>query len=191
MSVSASQVQKIVRGSVWARNITSCLIAFALLGLVAMCILIAIGTPGQKISVGPYVFPQAAMEPWSARAYVVLMLASVGAMAIASLFLIRSVFGDLARGNIFCEANVRRIHKLGWLAIAIGLYYWLIPVTNAAYFMMTGHADITVRDEPPFFTGLGQIVSGGLYLLLSWIMAVGLGVRQDADELRRDAELVI
>jgi hypothetical protein len=57
--------------------------------------------------------------------------------------------------------------------------------------MLTGHDDITFRNEPALSTGLGQIVNGGLYLLLSWIMAVGLGVREDADELQRDAELVI
>jgi hypothetical protein len=86
---------------------------------------------------------------------------------------------------------VRRIRNLGWLAIAIGIFYWLIPLTNAAYFMLAGHADITFRDESTLFVGIGQIVSGGLYILLSWIMAVGLGVREDAEELRRDAELVI
>ena len=192
MSVSASQVRKIMRASVWARNITSCLVAFALVGVTFMCVLVAMGgAPGQKIVVGSYIFSQAAIEPWSARVYVMLFVAIAGAMAIASLFLIRSVFEDLARGNIFCEANVRRIRNLGWLAIAIGIGAWLLPFTNAAYFMLTGHAGITFASEPPFFSGLGQIVSGGLYLLLSWIMAVGLGVREDAEELRRDAELVI
>ena len=57
--------------------------------------------------------------------------------------------------------------------------------------MLASQADIPFRDETTVFVGLGQIVSGGLYILLSWIMAVGLGVREDAEELRRDAELVI
>jgi Protein of unknown function (DUF2975) len=192
MSVSASQVRKIMRASVWARNITSCLIAFALVGVTFMCVLVAMGgTPGQRIFIGSYIFSQAAIEPWSARVYVMLFAVIAGAMVIASLFLIRAVFEDLARGNIFCEANVRRIRNLGWLAIAVGICALLLPFMNATYFMLTGHAGITFRSEPPFFSGLGHIVSGGLYLLLSWIMAVGLGVREDAEELRRDAELVI
>ena len=87
-----------MRGSVWARNITSCLVAFSLVGVTFLCILVAIGgIPGQKIFIGPYVFTQAALEPWSARVYVLLMLAIGGAMAIASLFLMRSVFNDLSR----------------------------------------------------------------------------------------------
>jgi len=192
MSVSASQVQKIMRASVWARNITTAFITVVVLGLMFLLFRFAHGdSGGLKVFVGPYIFPEAALEPWSARLYAMLMLLISGALAMASLLLIRSVFADLARGNIFCDANVRRIRNLGWLTIAGGVVYWLIPVANAAYFMLTGHDDITYRDEPPLFSGLGQIVNGGLYLLLSWIMAVGLGVREDAEELRRDAELVI
>jgi Protein of unknown function (DUF2975) len=192
MSVSASQVQKIMRWSALARNITSVPIAFGGVGLVVMFVVIAMGgVTGQKVFVGPYIFTPGALEPWSARLYVMLMLLAGGALAMAALLQIRAVFADLARGNIFCDANVRRIRNLGWLTIAGGIGCWLIPVTNAAYFMLSGHDDIAFRDEPTLFTGLGQIVSGGLYLLLSWIMAVGLGVREDAEELQRDAELVI
>ena len=195
MSVSANQVQKIIRLSVWARNITACLIALLIVGVgvAAMFILFGIagGTEKLTVSVGPYTFPAAALKPWSARLYVVVMLLIGGALALTSLFLIRAVFADLARGNIFCDANVRRIRNLGWLTIAVGAFYWLMPLANAAYFMVAGHADITYRDEPTLFTGLGEIINGALLLLLSWIMAVGLGVREDAEELRRDAELVI
>lgn len=192
MSVTISQVKKIMRGGVWGRNVTSCVIGLALVGLVVTCIFIAMGgVAGQTVSLGPYTFPREALQAWPARVYVATTMATFGAMAIASLYLIRGVFADLALGNIFCAANVRRIRNLGWLAIAIGLFNWLLPVTNAAYFMLAGHADVTTRAEPPLFLGLGQIVSGGLYILLSWVMAVGLGVREDAEELRRDAELVI
>jgi|SRR5690349_8609039 len=192
MSVTTGQVQKIMRGGVWGRNITSCVIGLALVGLVVTCIFIAMGgMAGQTVHIGSYSFPRAALQPWPARIYVAATMVTFGAMAIASLYLIRGVFADLALGNIFCADNVRRIRNLGWLAIAIGVFAWLIPFTNAAFFMLAGHADVTSRAEPPLFSGLGQIVSGGLYILLSWIMAVGLGVREDADELRRDAELVI
>jgi hypothetical protein len=149
------------------------------------------GVQNSTISMGPYKIAPAALESWSARVYVLSMLATFGAMAIASLYLIRAVFADLALGNIFCEANVRRIRNLGWLAIAIGIFYWLIPLTYAAYLMLAGPLEVTSRDEPTLYAGIGQILSGGLYILLSWIMAVGLGVREDAEVLRRDAELVI
>jgi hypothetical protein len=192
MSVSASQVQKIMRGSALARHITSVLVAFGFVVLVFVCISVAMGgIAGQRVSVGPYVFSPAALQAWSARLYVILITLIGGGLAMASLLLIRAVFTDLARGNIFCDANVRRIRNLGWLTIAGGILWWLIPVADAAYFMLTGHDGITFRDQPTLFGGLGQMVTGGLYLLASWIMAVGLGVREDAEEMRRDAELVI
>lgn len=193
MSVSASVVRRIMRGSVWARNITDCFVALALVVGVFMCVLIVLGgVHGQpKILLGPYFILQAALEPWSTRVYVVFILSIGGALGITALFMIRSVFADLARGNIFCDANVRRIRNLGWLTIGGGVYYWLVPVANAAFFMLAGHDNIIVREDSALQMGLGEIMNGGLYLLLSWIMAVGLGVREDAEELQREAELVV
>ena len=192
MNVSADQVRKIMRWSAVARNITSVPLAFGGVGLAAMFVIIALGgIAGQPVAVGPYTFPAAALEPWSARLYVLLMLLVEGALVMAALLLIRAVFTDLARGNIFCEANVRRIRNLGWLAIAGGIGCWSIPFADAAYFMLTGDAGVAFRFPSEFATGLGQILNGGLLILLSWIMAVGLGVREDAEELQRDAELAI
>lgn len=193
MNVSASIVRRIMRGSVWARNITSVLVAIWLVTVAAISVLIAMGAPAGKISVGPYIFSQAALQPWSARGYVIVMWLIGGALTIVWLLLIRAVFADLALGNIFCEANVRRLRNLGWLTIVGGIGGWLLPFVNATYFMFTGHHDIEFQNQPQpiVMGGLGQIVSGGVYLLASWIMAVGLGVREDAEELQRDAALVI
>ena len=85
MSVSASLVRRITRGSVWARNITSVLFAFGLVTLIFMCIPVAMGgIAGQSVSVGPYVFTSAALEPWTARLYVLLMLLVGGSLAMAA-----------------------------------------------------------------------------------------------------------
>ncbi|HUR20657.1 MAG TPA: DUF2975 domain-containing protein [Vicinamibacterales bacterium] len=149
------------------------------------------GIAGQPVTVGPYVFASAALEPGTARLYVLLVLVVGGGLALAALLMVRSVFANLAQGDIFCEANVRHIRNLGWVTIAGGILCWLIPVADAAYLMLTDHHGITFQDPSTLFTGLAQILNGGLYLLASWIMAVGLGVRKDAEELRHDAELVI
>src|SRR3982751_3801560 len=180
MSVSASLVQKIMRGSVWARNTTSILFAFGLVTLIFLCVPVAMGgIAGQPVSIGPYVFASAALQPWTARLYVLLMLVVGGSLAMAALLMVRSVFTNLALGNIFCAANVRHIRNLGWLTIAGGILCWLIPVADAAYFSLNDHRGITFQDPSTLFTGLTQILNGGLYLLASWIMAVGLGVRED------------
>jgi hypothetical protein len=192
MSVSASLVRKIMRGSVWARNITSVLFAFGLVTLIFLCVPVAIGgIAGQPVTVGPFVFASAALEPWTARLYILLVLLVSGALAMAALLIIRSVFANLAQGNVFCEANVRHIRNLGWLTIAGGILCSLIPVADAAYVMLTDHHGITFQDPSTLFTGLTQVLNGGLYLLASWIMAVGLGVREDVEALQHDAELVI
>jgi hypothetical protein len=192
MSVSASLVRKIMRGSVWARNATSVVFAFGLVTLIFLCVPVLMGgIAGQPVAVGPYVFASAALEPWTARLYVLLVMVVSGALAMAALLMIRSVFANLALGNIFCEANVRHIRNLGWLTVASGILCWLIPVADATYFMLTDHHGITFHDPSTLFTGIDQILNGGLYLLASWIMAVGLGVREDVDELKHDAELVI
>ena len=97
MSISASLVRKVTRASVWARNITSVVFAFALVAVVASCFFVAMGgVAGQSVALGPYVFTAAALEPWSARIYVIVMFLVGGALALAlaALLLIRAVFAD-------------------------------------------------------------------------------------------------
>ena len=84
MSVSLKQVQKIMRWSALARNITSIPIAFGGVGLVVMLIAVAMGgIAGNPVAVGPYTFSSAALNPWSARLYVLLMLLAGGALVMA------------------------------------------------------------------------------------------------------------
>jgi hypothetical protein len=181
-----------MRGSVWARNATSVVFAFGLVTLIFLCVPVLMGgIAGQPVAVGPYVFASAALGPWTARLYILLVLVVGGGLAMAALLMVRSVFANLAQGDIFCAANVRHIRNLGWLTIAGGILCWLIPVADAAYLMLTDHYGITFQDPPTLVSGLTQILNGGLYLLASWIMAVGLGVREDVEELKHDAELVI
>ena len=46
----------------------------------------------------------------------------------------------------------------------------------------------TARLSTDVFSGLA---AAGIVMLLCWILDVGLGLREEADELRRDAELVV
>ena len=79
MSVSANLVRKITRGSGWARSLTDCLVAFALVGVLFTCVLIALGgIHGQDVLLGPYVIQSAALGPWSTRVYATVMLLIVG-----------------------------------------------------------------------------------------------------------------
>jgi hypothetical protein len=146
---------------------------------------------GGKITIGHNVFPAAALQPWHVKVWVLAVFVIVAALALTFVSLLRSIFSNLARGEIFCHPNVRHIRGLGLLLIAGGILQWVVPVATAAYLVSMGHDDIAFAGSVYTFDGLGPFAQGALMILLSWIMAVGLGVREDAEELRRDAELVI
>ena len=69
----------------------------------------------------------------------------------------------------------------------------MIPVTTAVL-IRAGVIDTgAITDGRLMFSSnsLGSFVAAGLVLLASWIMDVGLHTQDHADELERDADLVI
>jgi hypothetical protein len=192
MSVTADQVQKVIRASVWARRITTFMLALIVAGLLwAVYFLLTAPMLGGKITIGHHVFPAAVLQPWHMKVWMMAVFLVVAALALTFVFLLRSIFSNLARGEIFCHPNVGHIRGLGLLLIAGGILQWTIPIATGAYLASMGHDDIAFASSVYTFDGLGPFAQGALMILLSWIMAVGLGVREDAEELRRDAELVI
>jgi hypothetical protein len=179
MNVTTNQVQRVMRASVWARRVTSGVMALMVAGL-AFVVFFVFAAPvaggSGKVTIGNYVFTTVALQSSHVKFWVMLVLAIVAALALTFVYLLRSIFSNLSRGEIFCDPNVRHIRRLGLLLIAGGVLQWLLPVATAVFFRNVGFA--------PF-------AYGALMILLSWIMAVGLGVREDAEKLRHDAELVI
>jgi hypothetical protein len=193
MSVTTNQVQKVMRVSRYARGISTFVIVTMLAALaVAMFSLLAgVPTSKFKFSIGTYVFSHESLTSLPLRIYILAFTTIVAAVAIGFVYHLRRVFANLAGGEIFCEANVRNIRQMGNLLIVGGLLGWLAPIANATILAFVGHAGIEYRDMPMISGGLAPFAYGGMLILLSWIMAVGLGVREDAETLRRDAELVI
>jgi hypothetical protein len=193
MSVTTNQVQKVMKASAYARGITTFLLVTVLAALAVALFTVITGLPNAKIkfSVSAYVFSHDSLQSLPVKIYILLFTVIVAGFALGFLYLLRSVFANLARGEIFCAANVRNIRNMGSLMIAGGILAWLTPIANATFFMFAGHDGIEFRDVSIVSGGLAPFAYGGMLILLSWIMAVGLGVREDADELRRDAELVI
>ncbi len=192
MSVSASQVQKIMRASVWAKNIaTGLMILTAPLWGIGLLVSAGAIHPNISITIDRNIFPMSAFESWPLKFWAMLNLLVFAAVYLGSIYLLRCVFSNLARGEIFCAANVRHMRGLGMLMIAGGVLAWLLPVVNPAIFAMVGYDSIMYRPKLLFPGGFKQIYYGGIVILLSWIMDVGLGVREDAEDLKRDTELVI
>jgi hypothetical protein len=193
MSVTTNQVQRVMRASVWARRITSCVMALMVAGLafVLFFVLTAPAGGNGKVTLGQYVFSTDALQSGHVKSWVILVLAIVAALALSFVYLLRSIFSNLSRGEIFCDPNVRHIRRLGMLLIASGIFQWLLPLATGVFFASFGQDDIPSRSPAYTFGGIGPFAYGALMILLSWIMAVGLGVREDAEKLRHDAELVI
>jgi hypothetical protein len=197
MSVTTNQVQRVMRASVWARRVATGVMAVMVVGLVwaAFVVLSASSTGRGKVTIAQFVFTSSALESWAVKFWVLLVLSIIAALGLTFLYLLRSIFSNLARGEIFCATNVRHIRSLGLLVIAGGALQWLATIATATYFMFAGYDKISSRqatgDTMFGFDGIAPFAYGALMILLSWIMAVGLGVREDAEKLRHDAELVI
>ena len=115
------------------------------------------------------------------------------ALALAAVYLLYLIFGDLARGAIYTAVNVRRVRNIGliWLLSAV------ITVLLPAYWSVLYEFvfDNPIPREPANWFSLSQTLSSfitaGLILVISWIMDIGLYEKDHADELQRDADLVI
>jgi len=88
---------------------------------------------------------------------------------------------------------VRHVRHLAFIIIATGFLQLGMPLINGVLLMVGAFEPAHVFIHPgvrlpgiltPFGVGL-------LIYLASWIMQVGLGVTDEAAELRRDAELVV
>jgi hypothetical protein len=195
-NVSASQVRRVRKYSAHARTLCSLLLVL----LAASCALVfasIAGSPGLggvRFSVGNFVIASdhvdgAALKGW------LLIIMTLGLCASAAIiYLLRGVFANMARGEIFSAGNVRYIRRIGFIILCIGALQLAVPAINAML-MANGVIDRgKVTIEPGGISLPGSLVPfavAGLIFLVSWIMQVGLGVSEEAAELRRDAELVV
>ncbi len=113
------------------------------------------------------------------------------------IYLLRRLFDNLAGGEIFSSRNVGHFRNIAYLFCAKGCFQVLVLF---AYAMLTlnGAIEETVpspgRREPEnvvLFGVFSSLTMAGVLWLASWVMQVGLGVRREADELKREAELVV
>jgi hypothetical protein len=116
----------------------------------------------------------------------------LGLACVAAAYLY-SLFGALGRGSIYTPDNVRRIRRIGQIAFAIGAVQIVLPLLTVALIKVGAipkpAAWAVDLDFGP--DSLLLLIAGGLVLLVSWIMEVGRRTTEDAERLRRDAELVV
>ena len=125
--------------------------------------------------------------------YWFVMLAFSVVLTGCFTWLLRRLFGNLAHGEIFSIRNVECIRRIAFLFAGIGAWRLFSPllykglVANQLLEPVKG-GEITGAFISNSFMAFAV---AGILLLASWIMQVGLGMRNEADELKREAELVV
>ncbi len=127
----------------------------------------------------------------------VVVTVVVGLLAWTLLHLYR-LFKRLEEGSIYTKQNVYHLRQIGWASMALAVMQLLLPLISL------GLAELGVIDRTlvmftapangvPAFVGppLSGVLTAALILLASWIMDVGRQVSDDAEAMRREADLVI
>ena len=193
--VTHAQVLRVRSYSRFARGLCSVLLVLLAIS-VAFVIYAVLDSPGSshvKFLVGNYTVSANHVDSPSLKAWLMLVLLTGLSIAAAIFWLLRSLFANLAQGEIFSASNALKICRLAEVILAIGVLQVVVPICNDAL-AANGVFDpgqVSVESGirlPGLFM---PFAVAGLVFLVSWIMRVGLGVSDEADELRRDAEGVV
>ena len=179
-----------------------CALAGALLGiyLLAAWVKIFAGFSGGRLDVGTFyrvnvdLLTTASGKIW---AFVVVTVVA-GLFAWTLLYLYR-LFKQLEVGSIYTKRNVYYLRQVGWLSMALAVIQLFLPLLAFVLGELDVIADTLVPLAPPPANGapmlLGQsfagVITASLILLASWIMDVGREISDDAEAMRREADLVI
>jgi hypothetical protein len=171
--ISISQVRRVQKYSAYARFICTTLLAFWLAGIGFVLYVI--------------VFRPTTNQPASGLG----VLAIQACLASGIVYLLHRTFDNMARGEIFSSRNVQHIRRIAFIVGGVGVVRLLVGI-----YVSTPLAGESLA---PFRLNPGSLIPGalehlgiaGIIFLASWIMQVGLGVTNEAAELRRDAELVV
>lgn len=193
--VTSAQVLRVRGYSLFARRLCSVLLVLLAIS-VAFVIYAVLDSPGSgnvKFLVGNYTVAANHVDSLALKAWLLLVMLIGFALAAAILWLLRSLFANLSQGEIFSSSNALQIRRLAWVILIIGVLQIIMPICNGALAAngVFDPGNVSVESGiklPGLFT---PFAVAGLVFLVSWIMRVGLGVSNEADELRRDAELVV
>ena len=134
----------------------------------------------------------------SSKIWAFVVATIVVGILLGILFRLYRLFKQLEGGSIYTKQNVYYLRQVGWLAMAsaviptvlslVSLWLAQLGFIDASPLTFDASGDGTTMLVGQSFAG---IVNASLILLASWIMDVGTVVSEDADAMRREAELVI
>jgi hypothetical protein len=134
------------------------------------------------------------------RAWSFIVVTIVMSVLAGALFHLHRLFSHLAAGAIYTKQNVYHLRQVGLLAMAMAVVQLILPpisfvlaetgFIDRALVTMVGSED---NGKALVFgsSSFGGFITAALILLASWIMDVGREVSDDAEALRREADLVI
>jgi hypothetical protein len=182
-----SKIRKVSAFSRNARVVCAVLFGFGLVGSVLVLIFGVLGVllPAPSSGAG-FTLQQ--------KAWGLPIAGAVLGLWLAVVYQLYRLFGNLAAGAIYTAENVRRVRHVGILCLLWAVLGVLIPVAWSA---LVALGFIEPSDPPKLEVwlswpqSLSSFVAAALILLISWIMDVGLYEKDQAEALRRDADLVI
>jgi hypothetical protein len=126
---------------------------------------------------------------------VVAVFVSLFAWTLLHLY---RLFKRLEAGSIYTKQNVYHLRQVGLASMALAVIQFLLPLTafglaELGFIDRTFVTSVAPGNGVPAFVGppLSGLITASLILLASWIMDVGTVVSEDAEAMRREAELVI
>ena len=163
--------------------------------LVLMCGFIVSGPTRARndLTLGAYTVTAEQLTSAPGKAWVVIVVTSAFVLIGWNLYHLYCLFDRLAAGSIYTRQTVWHLRQLGW--VAIGFAVWQ-PILVAISFALAelGFLDraLLAPVDPELVPAMvGGFITAALILLAAWIMDVGREVSEDADAMRREADLVI
>ncbi len=196
-----AQIRNVRKFGGYAHSISGIAGAFLVINFVLSVWIIVSGpTPiSFKIGLGAYSVTPEHLSTIQIKTWAFVLVTTVFAILLAVVFHLKRLFSHLAAGSIYTRENVFHLRRVGILALAMAALQLVLPMITVAL-VDGGFIDRTLvtptelGDRGILLLGpasLSSFIMAALVLLASWIMDVGRQTADDADAMRREADLVV
>lgn len=146
-----------------------------------------------RIVLGQIAFTGDQIDTLALKVWLTLLVGVGLCITARLLWLLHGLFGNLARGEIYTQGNAQRLRSVGWLVLACACLQVLVPLLTIMLLAtrIIDWSQATHTGETLSAATVASFVVAGVIMLVSWIMDVGLEVSEEAETLRREAELVV
>jgi hypothetical protein len=134
----------------------------------------------------------------SSKVWTLVVVAVFVSLFAWTLLHLYRLFKRLEAGSIYTKQNVYHLRQVGLASMALAVIQFLLPLiayglAELGFIDRSFVTSVAPGNGVPAFVAppLSGLITASLILLASWIMDVGTVVSEDADAMRREAELVI